>query len=55
MSKGDRDGRGFRHHKKCPSLNCDRCVNGRAKKPYRQAARRKAREEVRAAMGEPRT
>jgi hypothetical protein len=43
MSKGDRDGRGFRHHKKCPSLNCDRCVNGRAKKPFRQALRRLGR------------
>lgn len=49
MSKSDGDGRGFRHHKKCPSLNCDRCVNGRAKKPNRRAARRQARREARAA------
>ncbi|AYR01598.1 hypothetical protein PP639_gp100 [Arthrobacter phage Seahorse] len=47
MSKGDRDGRGFRHHKKCPSLNCDRCVNGRAKRPYRQKQRREAKHALR--------
>lgn len=35
------------HAKKCPSLNCLRCVNGRAKKPYRRWVRRthKAKEE----------
>ena len=47
MSKSDRDGRGFRHHKACPSLNCDRCVNGRAKRPFRRAARRRAKRETR--------
>lgn len=47
MSKSDGDGRGFRHRKKCPSLNCDRCVNGRSKRPYRKAVRRQAKREVR--------
>lgn len=28
------------HAKKCPSLNCDRCVNGKAKKPFRRWFRR---------------
>ena len=46
MSKGDRDGRGFRHHKTCPSLNCDVCVNGKAKRPARRAARRKGKREA---------
>lgn len=49
MSKGDRDGRGFRHHKACPSLNCERCVNGRAKAPARRAARRRGKRETRMA------
>ena len=49
MSKSDGDGRGFRHHKKCPSLDCDRCVNGRSKRPHRRALRRRAKQEARAA------
>lgn len=46
MSKGDRDGRGFRHNKACPSLNCDYCVNGRAKRPHRRGQRRLAKREL---------
>lgn len=47
MSKSDRDGRGFRHRKKCPSLDCDQCVNGKSKKPYRQRERRKLKRQLR--------
>ncbi len=52
MSKSDRDGRGFRHHKKCPSLNCDRCVNGRSKLPFRQKQRREAKRAIRSEQTE---
>jgi hypothetical protein len=31
------------HAKRCPSLNCPRCVNGRAKKQWRRWFRRGAR------------
>lgn len=47
MSKGFRDGRGFRHAKACPSLNCDYCVNGRAKQPARRKERRAGKLEAR--------
>lgn len=43
-SKGDRPG--FRHFKRCPSLNCDYCVNGKAKRPARRALRRAGRTEI---------
>ena len=47
MSKGDRDGCGFRHHKRCPELNCDGCVNGRAKQPARRKERKAGKLEAR--------
>jgi hypothetical protein len=31
------------HAKRCPSLNCPRCVNGRAKKQWRRWLRRTVR------------
>lgn len=46
MSKGDRDGRGFRHHKKCPELNCSFCINGRSKRPARRAQRRHGKQQT---------